>query len=65
MAKIQIPDSIKMSFKKEADKIIDIILKPKYVEPLPPADFEFNYIADIYSKWYRPYLRHSLQLSVR
>ncbi|KOR28014.1 hypothetical protein TI05_17790, partial [Achromatium sp. WMS3] len=36
------------------DKIVEAVLKPEYIKP-PPIDNERNYLADIYTKWYRNY----------
>ncbi len=52
--KPQVPDSIKLILKKKADEIIENVLKPKHIKP-PPTDNDFNYLVDIYSKWYRNY----------
>ncbi len=52
--KPQVPDSIKLFLKKKADEIIENVLKPKHIKP-PPIDNDFNYLVDIYSKWYRNY----------
>jgi len=52
--KIQVPDSIKVSLKEKADEIIEDILRPEYVKPAP-VNNDFNYLVDIYSKWYRNY----------
>ncbi|MCG6878264.1 MAG: hypothetical protein LJE96_03830 [Deltaproteobacteria bacterium] len=50
----KIPDAIKNEVKQKADTLIDRVLKPKYIEP-PPKDNDFNYLVDIFSKWYRTY----------
>ena len=50
----EIPDSIKKDVEIKADSLIDRVLKPKYIEP-PPEDNDFNYLVDIFSKWYRGY----------
>lgn len=52
--KPHVPDSIKLILKEKADEIIENVLKPKHIEP-PPTDNDFNYLVDIYSKWYRNY----------
>ena len=52
--KPQVPDSIKNTLSEKADKIIENILKPEYIK-LPPTDNDFNYLVEIYSKWYRNY----------
>jgi len=52
--KPKVPDSIKQSLKEKAQKLIEGTLKPRYIQS-PPTEHDFNYIADIYSKWYRNY----------
>ena len=52
--KPQVPDSIKLRLKEKADEIIENVLKPEHIKP-PPTDNDFNYLIDIYSKWYRNY----------
>lgn len=52
--KPNLPDSLKHSLKEKADEIIETVLKPKHIK-LPPTDNDFNYLVDIYSKWYRNY----------
>ncbi len=49
-----VPKEVKANVTAEADKLIDTVLKPKHVEP-PAEDARFNYVVDIYSKWYRNY----------
>lgn len=48
------PDSVKRALKERADELIENVIKPQHVK-LPPADHDFNYLADVYSKWYRNY----------
>ncbi len=50
----KVPDTVKSQVKAEADELIEKILKPKFIKP-PPEDNNFNYLVDIYSKWYRCY----------
>ncbi len=52
--KSQVPDSIKRSLNEKAGEIIENDLKPKHIKP-PPTENDFNYLVDIYSKWYRNY----------
>ncbi len=52
--KSQVPDSIKLILKEKADEIIENVLKPEHIKP-PPTENGFNYLVDIYSKWYRNY----------
>ncbi len=54
MAKPQVPDTVKTRVKIKASELIDSVLKPEHVKP-PPEDNSFNYIVDIYAKWYRNY----------
>jgi hypothetical protein len=51
----KVPESIKVQVQQKADSLIQSVLKPEHIKP-PPQDTVFNYIVDIYSKWYRNYL---------
>ena len=55
-SKPKVDDLTKMSLSSKADKIIESVLKPKYVQSAPPDGTDFNYIVDIYSKWHGSYL---------
>ena len=52
--KAKVPDEIKCALEKKATELIESILKPEHIKS-PPEDNTFNYIVDIYSKWYRNY----------
>jgi len=47
-----LPESLKMEVDTKANELIETVLKPKYIQP-PPENPQFNYIVDIYGKWYR------------
>lgn len=47
----KIPDVLKAEVTARANDLIDKYLKPTYVE-IPPENPQFNYIMDIYSKWF-------------
>lgn len=49
-----VPASVKAEVQHQAEQLIEATLKPQYLKP-PPTDSDFNYIADIYTKWYRHY----------
>ncbi len=53
-AKPQVPEEIKTDLEKKANELIESFLKATYIKP-PPEKKEFNYLVDIYSKWYRVY----------
>src|ERR1700676_1150401 len=46
-----LPEALKMEVTTKANELIETVLKPKYVQP-PPENPQFNYIVDIYGKWY-------------
>jgi len=46
-----LPESLKMEVTSKANELIETVLKPKYIQP-PLEDPQFNYIVDIYGKWY-------------
>ncbi len=45
----------KAAIKVKADELVETALKPKHIKP-PPEEPRFNYVVDIYTKWYRHYL---------
>jgi hypothetical protein len=53
-AKPQVPESIKVEVEKKCNELVETLLKPQYIQP-PPEDSQFNYLVDIYTKWYRNY----------
>ena len=50
----QVPVNLRAEVQRKAEQLIEATLKPRYLKP-PPADTQFNYIIDIYTKWYRHY----------
>jgi hypothetical protein len=52
MAKV--PEHVKVELEQKANTLVETALKPAHVKP-PPEDARFNYIVDIYTKWYRNY----------
>ena len=53
-SKPKVPASTKEMVKTRADELIETVLKPKYVTP-PPEGMIYNYVVDVYTKWYRNY----------
>jgi hypothetical protein len=53
-ARPPVPDAVKAELEAKAAKLVEAELKPRHIEP-PPEDARFNYITDIYTKWYRSY----------
>lgn len=53
-AKPAVPVLLKSNVEEQANKLIETELKPKFVKP-PPEEMQWNYVVDIYSKWYRSY----------
>jgi hypothetical protein len=53
-AKPKLPEGVKAETERQAQELIDNVLKLKHIAP-PPADAQFNYIVDIYGRWYRNY----------
>jgi hypothetical protein len=49
--KPKIPDPLKAEVTTRANELIDTVLKPKYIQP-PPENPRFNYIVDVYGKWF-------------
>ena len=52
--KPKVPEATKKSVQVVADKLLEDVLKPQYVKSAP-AEPSFNYIVDLYTKWYRNY----------
>ncbi len=50
----QVPDSLKQTVKTKADELVETVLIPCYVKT-PPEDYQFNYVVNIYTQWYRHY----------
>src|SRR5437764_5525380 len=47
-----LPEALKMEVTTKANELIQTVLKPRYIQP-PPENPQFNYIVDIYGKWYQ------------
>lgn len=52
--KPKVPESVKAEVQTRANHLIESSLKPQHIKSLP-EDARFNYIVDIYSKWYQSY----------
>ena len=50
----KVPDRLKQTVKDKADELVNTVLIPQYVKP-PPENYQFNYLVNIYTKWYRNY----------
>lgn len=50
----KVPTSVKAEVQERANELVETILKPKHIKPLP-KDERFNYLVDISTKWYRHY----------
>ncbi|GHO66817.1 hypothetical protein KSC_057090 [Ktedonobacter sp. SOSP1-52] len=49
-----VPEAVKAEVSTKANDLIETVLKPQYIQP--PADNpQFNYIVDLYGKWYQRY----------
>jgi len=52
--KPEVPEDIKRDVETKANALVEAVLKPTHIKP-PPDDDSFNYIVDVYTKWYRNY----------
>jgi hypothetical protein len=52
--KLKVPDSVKSKVSLKAQQLIDEYLRPEHVKP-PPKKPQFNYIIDLFTKWYQSY----------
>lgn len=48
------PAALKQEVEEKAKALVETVLKPRYVLP-PPENPQFNYLEDIYTKWYRSF----------
>ena len=53
-SKPKVPEAIKRDVETQAHTFVEAVLKPKHLAP-EPKDKRFNYIVDVYTKWYRNY----------
>lgn len=49
-ARAALPPTVKVGVDIKATKLVEDVLKPKYVKP-PPKEERFNYIIDVWTKW--------------
>ena len=49
-----LPAALKREVEEKANALVEAVLKPRHV-PTPPENPQFNYIEDLYTKWYRSF----------
>ena len=49
-----VPAALKREIEEKANTLVATVLRPRFVAP-PPEDPQFNYIEELYTKWYRSY----------
>ena len=47
----KLPEALKQEVSTKADVLIETVLKARYIQP-PPQKPQFNYVVDVYGKWY-------------
>ena len=47
-----LPEALKAEVTTKANELIETVLKPRYVKE-PPENPQFNYVVDVYGKWFR------------
>jgi hypothetical protein len=52
-SKPKVPDDLKAELTEKAERLLNE-WRPKYIQP-PPPGYQFNYIVELYSKWFRSY----------
>ncbi len=52
--KPKIPPALQAEVHAKANELVEKVLKPQFVVP-PPDDMRWNYIVDIFTRWYRSY----------
>jgi len=50
----KVPKQTKADVENISNEFVESFLKPQYIK-LSPKDNEFNYVVDIYTKWYQNY----------
>ena len=50
----KVPESLKQTVQTKADELVSTVLIPQHVKPVA-QDYQFNYLVNIYTKWYRNY----------
>jgi len=50
----QVPEVLKAEVARKAQELVEAVLKPRYVKSAP-EDPQFNYIVDVYTRWYRQF----------
>jgi hypothetical protein len=50
----KVPATVKARVEQRANEFVETELKPRFIEP-PPKIALFNYVVDIYTRWYRHY----------
>jgi hypothetical protein len=63
-SKSKVPDTVKQTLKAKADELVKTVLMPQHVKP-PSPDNDLNYVANIYTKWYRHYFYFCTTYNVR
>jgi len=53
-SKPKVTDIIKQKLTDKANVLIETVIKPNHIDT-HPTDNDFNYLVDVYSKWYRNY----------
>lgn len=51
-SKPKVPENVKLEVETKAKELVESFLKPEHIK-LPPENLHFNYIVEIYTKWYR------------
>ena len=50
----RVPAALKREVEERANALVEAVLKPRFVPP-PPEDPQFNYIENLYTRWYGSY----------
>jgi len=52
-SKPKVPDDLKTELTEQAERLL-VEWRPQHIKP-PPPGYQFNYIVELYSKWFRSY----------
>jgi len=52
----RIPDAAKEELTRKANALVESYFKPNFIKPPPPDSLGFNYVVDVYTRWFGQYL---------
>ena len=53
---VKVPETAKDDLTRKANALVDSYFRPNFVKPPPLVGLRFNYVVDVYTKWFGEYL---------